>query len=122
VLSPGTRMIERAGVLHLYDGRRLVSLGTDQHIRSAIAAIASFASVASDSTQLGEQLKLDAATVEQLISLLSANALIDTDAFASRWPASTAAQFVGGLGTAAVSTREADERISRTVVRVWTAP
>jgi hypothetical protein len=25
VLSPGTRMIDRAGVLHFYDGRRLVS-------------------------------------------------------------------------------------------------
>jgi hypothetical protein len=119
VLSPGTRMIERAGVLHFYDGRRLVSLDTDQQIRNAIAAVAALANTGTDLTELSKRLRLDEATVEQLVGLLNANALIDTTTTPSPWPASAPAQFVSGLGTTPVSSSLADERRHRFGRRPW---
>jgi bacteriocin biosynthesis cyclodehydratase domain-containing protein len=118
VLSPGTRMIERAGVLHFYDGRRLVSLDTDQQIRNAIAAVAALANAGTDLTELSKRLQLDEATVEQLVGLLNANALIDTTTTPSPWPASAPAQFVSGLGTTPVSSSLADERLATASVVV----
>ena len=41
MLIPGHRMIERAGALHFYDGRRLVSMTAPQPVRTAIVALSS---------------------------------------------------------------------------------
>jgi bacteriocin biosynthesis cyclodehydratase domain-containing protein len=111
MLRPGHRLIERAGVLHFYDGRRLVSLQVDSPVREAILALAKPAEGGQGPETLpgtvspevlAASTALDAEAVQQLIDLLVRLSLIDKDD-AGQGPDSVRAADPGSLGAAFVS-------------------
>ncbi|MDQ1751792.1 MAG: hypothetical protein QOE71_2848 [Pseudonocardiales bacterium] len=116
MLRPGHRLIERAGVLHIYDGRRLVSLQVDSPVKEAILALAK-----PDDGDHGPETRpdmvtpemlaastaLDAESLQQLIDLLVRLSLIDLSLTdnddACRGPDSVSAANPRSLGAAFVS-------------------
>jgi bacteriocin biosynthesis cyclodehydratase domain-containing protein len=69
--------MERPGVLHFYDGRRVVSLRTDAALLRAIATITSREFPFSDSADLAEAVGLDPDTVGVLVRQLHGLGLLD---------------------------------------------
>jgi bacteriocin biosynthesis cyclodehydratase domain-containing protein len=118
VLSSGTRMIERAGVLHFYDGRRLVSLHTDVQLRGAIAAISDLSAIPGDLTELAAHLNIDPSTTEQLVALMRSNDLLKLDTARLSDASSNTVDFLSGLVAGEVDARQADGRLTATTVHV----
>jgi bacteriocin biosynthesis cyclodehydratase domain-containing protein len=118
VLSSGTRMIERAGVLHFYNGRRLVSLDTDVQLRSAIATISDLSAIPADLTELAAQLNIDPSTTEQLVALMRSNDLLKLDTTVQSDASSITADFLSGLTAGEVDAQQADVRLTATTVHV----
>jgi bacteriocin biosynthesis cyclodehydratase domain-containing protein len=118
VLSSGTRMIERAGVLHFYNGRRLVSLDTDVQLRSAIAAITGLTAIPADLTELAAQLNIDPSTTEQLVGLMRSNGLLKLDTAILSDESSMTTDFLGGLVAGEMDAEQADGRLTATTVHV----
>jgi bacteriocin biosynthesis cyclodehydratase domain-containing protein len=111
MLRPGHRLIERAGVLHIYDGRRLVSLQVDSPVKEAILALAKPAEAGQGPEILPDMVTpevlaastaLDAEALQQLIDLLVRLSLIDNDD-AARGPDTASAANPRSLGAAFVS-------------------
>ncbi|MDQ1733830.1 MAG: hypothetical protein QOH56_81 [Pseudonocardiales bacterium] len=111
MLRPGHRLIERAGVLHIYDGRRLVSLQVDSPVKEAILALAKPAEAGQGPETLPDMVTpevlaastaLDAEALQQLIDLLVRLSLIDIDD-AARGPDTASAANPRSLGAAFVS-------------------
>jgi bacteriocin biosynthesis cyclodehydratase domain-containing protein len=91
VLTPGQRLIETAGALHVYDGRRLVSLSTDAELSSAIVA-ATNAPSNDEAHQAAVAAGLDYDTAGQLLDVLQALALLADYRDVEREPSTSAAQ------------------------------
>jgi bacteriocin biosynthesis cyclodehydratase domain-containing protein len=116
-------MIERPGALHFYDGHRVVSLGGDDAVVAALAAIASSQRPA-HVDELAARIGFDAETTRQLLQLLSSNSVVDAgqgDARATTpvtAAAADAADFsratVGGI----ITLTQARERLATTTVHV----
>jgi bacteriocin biosynthesis cyclodehydratase domain-containing protein len=113
MLSPGIRLVERPGVLHFFDGRRVVSLRGDDQARSALRAAATGTPGASPDAVR------DARKVLGELNLTSTGSGGDHASDDGPEAPCTAAVFASAAVAGWVSPRAADERLRDRQVYVW---
>ena len=116
MLAPGQRMVDRPGALHFYDGRRVVSLRSDDEVRAAVHALVDIGQVHPGQGDAGP----DEATLADLRELLTELAVLDS---AEREGAvqTPSAEFASAASGSWVGRREAGERLATIRVRVLAA-
>jgi bacteriocin biosynthesis cyclodehydratase domain-containing protein len=125
MLAPGQRMIDRPGVLHFYDGRQVVSIGTDEVLGQAIRFLANRSFEDMDLPALASQVGLDLESTSRLIETLSSLGLVESGqrSMPSAPPHGGAAQlaaanFCSGLTGGWVSTGESHARLAQATAHV----
>ncbi|MGH8962518.1 MAG: TOMM precursor leader peptide-binding protein [Jatrophihabitantaceae bacterium] len=108
------RLIERPGVLHLFDGRRVVSFRGDDAGRRAIRRAVDGAGAALDAGPDVDGVR-DAQELLIRLGLAQPDARPDGDV-------SDAAAFASAAVAGWVSAREAEQRLAGTDVQVWEGP
>jgi bacteriocin biosynthesis cyclodehydratase domain-containing protein len=114
MLLPGVRLVARPGALHLFDGRRVVTLRGDEHGHRAIRAAIGQPDGADGGTAL------DSAAVAQARDLL-VRLRLGVDEADTVIPTPLAAAFASASVAGWVSPREADARLDGVEVHVWDA-
>jgi bacteriocin biosynthesis cyclodehydratase domain-containing protein len=70
-------MVEQAGVLHFYDGRRLVSIDTDESLRAAIVTLTHLTDSHAPPPEICTDVDLDPHTLRQLLDTLTSAGLLE---------------------------------------------
>lgn len=117
MLLPGVRLVERPGVLHLFDGRQVVSFRGDEGGRRAIRqAIGSGDGLG---TETGGDDGVRAEAVHDARELLQRLRLGVPDADRGGDAVPVGVAFASAAVAGWVSPREADERLRELAIRVW---
>jgi bacteriocin biosynthesis cyclodehydratase domain-containing protein len=114
MLLPGIRLVDRPGVLHFFDGRRVVSLRGGEGGREAVRQ-----ALRTDPQASGDD--ADPAAVQAAHDLL-VRLRLGTDARAPGRPVPLAASFASAAVAGWTSPHDAADRLSDTELYVWDAP